>query len=129
MPLSWPLEHWLTEAGDLLVRKLAAGEQLMSPCEKAVFEVWLLDTEVRNGGLSQYFANEGLEQWRRCLAAVTPDMAPSFGVFSEQVMQLIAGADNPYRVINSLGAAAENLWYCHQEQVVSELRGSCAVAL
>jgi hypothetical protein len=129
MPLSWPLEDWLTETGDRLVRKLAAGERLISPCEQAVHEVWLLDTEVRNGGLSQYFANEGLEQWRRCLAAVTPDIAPSFGVFSQQVTQLIAGADDPYRVINSLGAVAENLWYAHQEQVVSELRGSCARAL
>lgn len=60
--LSSFLEDWLTDAGDRVVRKLAAGVGALSSEERLVFEVWLLDTEARNGGLSQYFANHGLGQ-------------------------------------------------------------------
>lgn len=66
------LEDWLTEVGNQIVYKMASGgEAALTEKEKLVHEIWLLDTETRNGGLSQYFANWGLKQWERCHALAT----------------------------------------------------------
>jgi hypothetical protein len=66
------LEDWLTEVGNQIVEKMASGgEAALTEKEKLIHEIWLLDTEARNGGLSQYFANWGLKQWERCHALAT----------------------------------------------------------
>lgn len=127
--LSSALEDWLTEEGDRVVRKLAADEASLSSAERLIYEVWLLDTEARNGGLSQYFANRGLEQWQSCLAVCEAASLLSFASFAEAVGEVIANASDPYDAVIVSGPAGENLWYTHQEHVVGELHAICTNAL
>ena len=58
-------ENWLTHEGGRIVRKVAAkGPDPLDERERLVYEVWLFDTEQRNGGVSQYFCNRSLDQWQ-----------------------------------------------------------------
>ncbi|MBA2238296.1 MAG: hypothetical protein H0W24_06300, partial [Lysobacter sp.] len=49
--LPWDLEDWLTDEGDNVVRKAAAakGESALNEPERLLYELWLFDTEQRNG--------------------------------------------------------------------------------
>ncbi len=61
MAYDWELEDWLLDSGEQVTRKLIAqGTASLSPVERFLREVWLLDIQVRNGGVSQYFCNYGL---------------------------------------------------------------------
>ena len=76
--LSWDLEDWLTEEGDKVVTKEAAlGLGSLTSRERLIYEVWLFDTETRNGGVSQYFCNRGIAQWDE-LKKAARGMLPSF---------------------------------------------------
>src|SRR5262245_90775 len=120
MALPWELEDWLTDAGDRVVRKLASAPAAVLPDrERLIYEVWLLDTEARNGGLSQYFCNGGIEQWNSCVALASTSL-PSFPAFAERVATLLKQAPDPYLAI--LNTDSDDLWYEYQEAVVSELR-------
>jgi len=91
------LEDWLTEVGNQIVEKMASGgEAALTENEKLIHEIWLLDTEARNGGLSQYFANWGLKQWERCHALATTWPVPSFLPFAKGVSDLLTGNTDPY---------------------------------
>jgi len=123
MPLPFDLEDWLTDAGDSVVRKLASSsEAALTDRERLVYEIWLLDTEARNGGLSQYFCNCGLKQWNSCVALASAAALPSFPAFADRVNDLLRRDPDPYLAI--LNADADDLWYDHQTAVVSELRSA-----
>jgi hypothetical protein len=126
--LPWDLEDWLTDEGDRVVRTKSAKHSL-SDLDSTIYEIWLLDTEVRNGGLSQYFCNHGVAQWQQCVKLASLGHTPSFALFAEEVNAMIAGASDPYEAINSLGLAAENAWDKHSKSVVSDLRRACSGAL
>ena len=115
------LNQWLTETGGAMVDKHAAG-QTLTPMEQVVYEIWLLDTQVRNGGLSQYFCNCGSEQWRSCTAAASAVGLTSFGPFSEQVSLLIAGARDPYKALIKKGRAGDEVYDTYSNDIVRELR-------
>lgn len=117
------LEEWLTEEGDRVVRMHIQNVEL-SPRDRLIYEIWLLDTESRNGGLSQYFANRGIDQWRNCVAAASSGATPSFIPFASEVAAMIGGGDDPYQALVKLGRGAEETWDKYNEAVVSELR-SC----
>jgi hypothetical protein len=86
MTLARHLEDWLTDVGAQIVEKEAAfGHSSLSKQEQLILAIWLLDTEARNGGLSQYFANHGVEQWKKCVTLASPDVIPSFIPFAEAV--------------------------------------------
>lgn len=127
--LSLVLEDWLTDVGDGIVRKLAAGNGKLSSAERLVYELWLLDTEARNGGLSQYFANHDLQQWQSCIAVCAGASLQSFVPFAEAVSDIIAGAADSYDAINASERAGDDLWYAHKAQVVGELHAICKNAL
>ena len=74
--------------------------------EELIYEIWLLDTEARNGGLSQYFCNRGLSQWQRCVAAASSDAIPSFFPFAERVAAFLRINPDPYLAIVSGGRKA-----------------------
>jgi hypothetical protein len=79
------LEDWLTEIGDQVVRKEAAfGINSLSALERGVHEVWLIDTEVRNGGVFQYFFNHGKEQWDALVNAAKKSDLPSLTEFIQR---------------------------------------------
>jgi hypothetical protein len=121
MTLPWDLEDWLTDAGDRVVRKLASSpEAVLTDRERLIHEIWLLDTEARNGGLSQYFCNWGVEQWNECGTLASSGALPSFAAFADRVTALLPRDTDPYLAV--LNADGDDLWYDYQEAVVSELR-------
>ena len=60
--LPWNLEDWLTEEGDRIVRKVAAANSrdALDGRDRLLYELWLFDTEQRNGGVSHTLATTGL---------------------------------------------------------------------
>ena len=123
--LPWDLEDWITDAGaDILDKRDATGGSL-SPHEELTYEIWLLDTEARNGGLSQYFLNHGLGQWRSCCIKAQTLGLESFAPFAEEVGKLLLNNSDPYEAIRHGGDAAEDLWYKYQVAVVRDLRALC----
>jgi len=120
--ITWQLEEWITDIGAEVLKKRYTDQKSLSPIEELIYEIWLLDTESRNGGLSQYFGNHGIEQWKSCCEAVASVGLLSFADFEDEVNSMIAGMTDPYREINSRGDAAEDLWYSYQNHVVKELQ-------
>ena len=116
------LEDWLTDTGADVIRKRIGDPSSLSPSECLVYEIWLLDTEARNGGLSQYFCNRGLAHWNDCVALAQIAGLEPFAPFARAVDVLIAGHEDPYAaIIDSPGG--DSLWYDHQAAVVEELHG------
>ncbi len=117
--LPWDLEDWLTEVGSALVEK-SARQGSLNPCEELVYEIWLLDTEVRNGGVSQYFCNWGIERWTRLCALAEPAI-PAFRAFAEQVRTVIKDSEDPYSPIIE-SRQADEAYMAHQTTIVTKLR-------
>jgi len=115
------LDDWLTEEGDKVVRKAAAGGlERLDPKERLLYEVWLFDTEQRNGGVSQYFCNEGKEQWQALCALAAA--LPAFASIESATNSVIAGADDPYEAVIASGSNLDNVYRTHCEQLISQLR-------
>lgn len=111
--------------GDQIVNKKASeGEATLTEREKLIYEIWLLDTETRNGGLSQYFANWGLQQWERCHALATTWPLPSFSLFASGVSDILTGNADPSLALLSRDVEADKLYYAYQTSIVKELRES-----
>ena len=122
LPLPLDLEDWLTDCGDEIAHKIAAqGEAALTKREKLIHEIWLLDTETRNGGLSQYFANWGLAQWNEC-CSLPADSIPTFPAFAKHVFDLLKGHADPYEAMVAKEREADELYYSCQVSIVSELR-------
>ena len=119
--LSWDLEDWITETGAALVERHFLDPQSLTPQETLLFEIWLLDTEARNGGLSQYFLNRGITQWLKCISAARDGGLSAFAPFVDATNAIIGSSSDPYDAINSAGDSAENLWYTYQPAVIKQL--------
>jgi hypothetical protein len=123
MTLPWDLEDWLTEVGDQVVRKMASeGEAALTAREKLIYEIWLLDTEARNGGISQYFANRGMKQWEQCTALASAWPVPSFSPFAKRVSDLLIGNADPYLALEAREPETNELYQAYQIRIVTELR-------
>ena len=115
------LNEWLSDTDSIIVDRRAAGA-VLSPIEQLIYEIWLLDTQKRNGGLSQYFCNCGLEQWRQCIVAANDVGLSSFMRFATQVNALIAGSKDPYKVLIKRGHVGDDIYDEHSSRIVRELR-------
>ncbi|WP_020470409.1 DMP19 family protein [Zavarzinella formosa] len=124
MFMPWDLEDWLTEAGGRVVQKMAdCGHKTLTPEEQLIYEVWLFDTETRNGGVSQYFGNRGIEQWRSLRTAAESQNLPRLKQFMDEVDLLIGEAADPYAVSLAVSPPIEEVyWRSHQTGIVEELR-------
>jgi hypothetical protein len=120
--LPWNLEDWLTEQGDRVV-KLAetAGHGSLSPVDRLVYEVWLIDTEQRNGGLAQYFGNRGREHWERLRALALPAL-PSFALFADLVESTIHGSTDPYEAVIDADTDLDAAYDACKSRLVTELK-------
>jgi hypothetical protein len=119
MPLPWDLEDWLTDEGDRVVHLAANGEDLTRN-DRLLEEVWRLDTEQRNGGVSQYFANQS-ERWHE-LRALAISRLPSFAVFAAKVDAALSAAADPYDAVTQSGVDLDALYDGLQREIIAELR-------
>ena len=127
--LPWDLEDWITDEGAKIIEKRILSPNSLTAKEKLLYEVWLLDTEARNGGLSQYFCNHGIEQWHACQTIAKMEGLKSLDIFASLLNEIIHGSSDPYTAIRQKGDDAEDLWFSHQKQVVNELKGIYAKEL
>jgi hypothetical protein len=120
--LPWDLEDWLTDEGDRIVHKEAAtGYNSLDGHEKLIYEIWLLDTEQRNGGVSQYFCNHGMSQWA-ALCSLATSVLPPFAQFAEAVNQVVDQQSDPYDAIIGSDVDLDQLYDSHQIELVKELK-------
>jgi hypothetical protein len=116
------LNDWLTNAGDVVVRmKAVDGLDSLQPHERLLYEVWLFDTEQRNGGVSQYFCNWGREQWDSLCASASPNV-PSFLSFAVKVNSVIGCHSDPYDAIIESGDCLDTAYQQNANQIISELQ-------
>lgn len=127
--LAWDLEDWITDEGADALDRFLVDPGSLSAAEAAVYQIWLLDTEARNGGLSQYFCNHGRAQWEACQVACAVLRIESFKPFASALNEIVGTSEDPYEVIVQLGESAENLWYSYQPAVIGELRAAYNNAL
>jgi hypothetical protein len=120
MPLPNELDDWLTEAGGLVVQKRADGETIQSS-EQLIYEIWVLDTEVRNGGVSQYFCNRP-ENWEKCVNLAKSEGLVSFEPFARELNHVLSGARDLYIRILNRESEADQLYDMHALNFVAELR-------
>ncbi|WP_425509468.1 DMP19 family protein [Xanthomonas euroxanthea] len=119
--IPWDLEDWIIEVGHTVVERQTSGSGDLPPLDNFLYEIWLLDTETRNGGLSQYFFNRGISQWRSCVSASISNGLSNFAPFASVVDTIISDATEPGEAIIDAGSS-EDIWLAHQEAVVRQLR-------
>jgi hypothetical protein len=119
----WEVEAWLLDAGEHATRKmLAEGASSLTRAERLVREVWLLDLEARNGGVSQYFCNRVLAHWQALREAWSVDHVPSLGPIIAEVDTVITGSDDPYLPALAASPGLDEMYEAHQAQMKIELR-------
>ena len=120
--LPWDLEEWLSDEGGKVVEKRATlGDAALSDQERLLYEVWLFDTETRNGGVSQYFCNRGNSQWL-ALCATAMSRLPSFQTFADSVNQIVSGQSDPYEAVIESGDALDDAYESVQIRLVQEVQ-------
>jgi hypothetical protein len=127
--LPWELEDWLTDEGDKVVRKAAAANSFdaLDAGERLLYEVWLFDTEQRNGGVSQYFSNRGRQQWDALSRLATPALS-SFAAFAAKVDAVLGPSEDPYRAVIDSDVDLDAWYREHQVCLVTELRSAVRTA-
>ena len=119
------LEDWLTEEGGNVVERAAAvnSPDALTARHRLLYEFWLFDTEQRNGGVSQYFCNRGLEQWDTLSRLAAPAI-PSFQRFASKVNEVVGRSGDPYWAIIQSDVDLD-AWYArNQVELVTELRAA-----
>ena len=120
--LPWDLEDWLSDEGDKIVhREAVSGIDSLTPAERLVYEVWLFDTEQRNGGVAQYFGNHGRDQWNALCLAARIVLAP-FAEFAAHVDAVVADAPDPYLAVIASDGSLDRAYEACQVGLISALR-------
>lgn len=123
MTMSWDLEDWLTDEGDRVVLKMQEiGYDNLTDQDKLLYEVWLLDTETRNGGISQYFCNWQRVRWNALLRLMPVDCMPTLAHFSNAVDMVIGDAVDPCENAWKSDMKMFDFYYQLQTDIVTELR-------
>ncbi len=118
------LEDWLTDEGDKIVGKASlSGSPSLSPREQLLYEVWLFDTEQRNGGISQYFCNRTLNQWRS-LCDLAELLLPHFAQVASQVNQVIGGRSDPYDAVIHSDINLDAMYAASKVRLITALKAA-----
>jgi hypothetical protein len=119
------LEDWLTKEGEMVVRRAAAvkSECALDDRERLLYELWMFDTEQRNGGISQYFCNHGLAQWDKLSQFAAPAL-PSFAPFAAKVNEVVGQSEDPYQAIVDSRVDLDAWYDEHQVHLVTECQAA-----
>src|ERR1051325_7522054 len=129
METDWELEDWILEEGERIeTKRLAEGDVSLSEIERLTREVWGFDIETLNGGVSQYFGNNGLRQWDEMRNAWLRHPGKSLGPIIAEVERVIAGADDPCRATFEASPYIEDFYYAHRMSLLAELRAAGSAA-
>ena len=125
MSSDWSLENWLLDAGEKAQQKRLSGEPL-SPLEAFTREYWTFDMHAVNGGVSQYFCNFDLQNWKALQSLAPLENVPSFGQIISRINDLISGAPDPYEAL--IASPDIDDWYYHYRlSVIRELREAAII--
>ncbi len=121
----WDLEDWLTNEGDKFVHKAAAanGPNSLDSRERLIYEVWLFDTEQRNGGVAQYFGNRGLDQWNWLSKFASPVFA-SFVPFAIAIDRIVGHSSDPYQAVIDSGVDLDAHYDEFRVRLITELKAA-----
>ena len=97
------------------------AEVPLTMSEQLTFELYALDAEWMNGGLSQYFCNQGMEHWEALLRLASGTL-PSFPPFAESVDRVVRHAPDPYLSVLEVGPTLDALYGGSRAALISELR-------
>jgi len=103
------------------VVKKYSKSKVLTVRERLIYEVWLLDTEWRNGGLSQYFGNHGIANWKALSKVATPKLA-SFKPFAKVVNQVIGKSKDPYEATLKSASQLDEHYFNIQTRLITELK-------
>ena len=116
------LDDWLTDAGLRTARKAASTEPaLLDDRERLLNEFSLFDTEHRNGGVSQYYGNWGLDRWQTLVRLALPHLS-SFPRFARGVDAVVGNAADPYSAVIESETDLDAWYEQHQTELVTEIR-------
>lgn len=115
------LEDWISDAGGEVVEKRVQGAEL-TPDEQLLYEVWLFDTQQRNGGISQYFCNYA-ERWP-ALRELAGARLPSFVGLARSIERALGSSTDPYEAITDSSARLDTEYGGIASAMVSELRAA-----
>jgi hypothetical protein len=119
------LEDWLLDAGEKAQQKRINGE-VLSPVEAFTQEYWTFDMQAVNGGVSQYFCNFDLQNWKALQSLAPLENVPSFGQIISRIDDLISGAPDPYEAL--IASPDIDDWYYHYRlSVIRELREAAMI--
>lgn len=118
------LEDWLTKEGNRIIRKITEQDLgSLSDAERLLYEIWLLDTEQRNGGVSQYFCNRGLAQWNSLSRLATATLA-SFASFATHVDKVVGTASDPYQAVTDSEVDLDGWYDKYRFSLIEELKAT-----
>lgn len=118
--LPWDLEDWLVDAADRVIAKHSTAPQSLTDAESLLHELWLFDTQTRNGGVSQYFCNFP-DRWA-LLTDSANSRLPTFGAFAATVQSIISGAVDPFDAILASPVDLDSAYYASNADIIRELR-------
>jgi hypothetical protein len=109
--LGFALTGWLLDAGAGVARKGQAlgGVEALTPIERLLYELWIFDMEQQNGGVSQYFCNQPIQEWNRVSSLARPAL-PSFNVFASTVESVVGQSVDPYESVVDSSVNLDDLY-------------------
>jgi hypothetical protein len=120
--LPWDLEDWLSETAD----RVLAAPQPWPELDQLFREVWLFDTQYRNGGVSQYFSNYP-ERWCQ-LVQLTEVFLPRFSPVTEAILRIVSNAKDPYAATLARDEELGAVYETHRAEALTRLKETMSAA-
>ncbi|MES2984708.1 MAG: DUF4375 domain-containing protein [Pseudomonadota bacterium] len=117
----WELEDWFLNSYQQVMEKREAPASL-TQAENFLYELGCLDCELRNGGASQYFANQGTERWQQLKNTWSTEKVPSFTKTIDHFDAVLASQGDAYEAMLAASPSVEELYEQDQAAAKRELQ-------